>query len=94
MSQTRQVVRQLGISGIAFLVALALYLIFYFSGLTGLLLLDCCFLLPLGLIVAFGAFGSSKNRPLLQLDYNTVDILDCWFAPMGHVAGYFGLQHL
>ena len=67
MSQTRQVVRQLGISGTAFLVAFALYLIFYFSGRTGLLLLDCCFLLPLGLIVAFRALRLIQKTALWSL---------------------------
>jgi phosphoserine phosphatase RsbU/P len=68
VSYTRQqIFRRLGFSGTAFLVALVLYLVFYFTRQTGLLLLDCCVLLPLGVVLAFRGLRLMQRTALWSL---------------------------
>jgi len=64
MSRLREVAKQLGKTGIAFLVALILYFVFYFSGQDGLLLLDLLALIPLLAIVAFRVLRYLKRHSL------------------------------
>lgn len=67
MSRVREAVRHLGKSGIAFLIALALYFLFYFTGHGGLLVLDILILIPLLAIVSFRALRFIKRRSLWSL---------------------------
>jgi hypothetical protein len=64
MSRVRQVARRLGKSGIAFLVFLALYLAFYFSGHDIWAITTLLVLLPLGFFVAFRALRRVQRRLL------------------------------
>ncbi len=65
MSPTlRQVAKRLGKSGIAFLAALALFILFYFTGNGGLAFLFALILLPLACILAFRAFRYFRQRGL------------------------------
>ncbi|MGI9071653.1 MAG: PP2C family protein-serine/threonine phosphatase [Bryobacteraceae bacterium] len=63
----RQITQTLGIVGIAFLIALALFLLFYFTGHNGLLALDILALIPLGAIMAFRAFRFAQRNMLWSL---------------------------
>jgi sigma-B regulation protein RsbU (phosphoserine phosphatase) len=71
MSRVRQRVRQvtqtLGALGITFLAALALALLFYFTGHGGLLILDILVLIPLGVVMAFRAFRYARGHLLWSL---------------------------
>ncbi|MGI8961096.1 MAG: PP2C family protein-serine/threonine phosphatase [Bryobacteraceae bacterium] len=67
MSRVRQITQTLGIVGIAFLLALALFLLFYFTGHGALLALDILALIPLGAIMAFRAFRFAQRNLLWSL---------------------------
>ncbi len=67
MSRVREAARQLGKSGIAFLIALVLYFLFYFTGQGRLLLLDILALIPLLAVVAFRALRFVKRHSLWSL---------------------------
>ena len=64
MGQARQIVKRLGNSGIAFLILLVLYFVFYFTDHTGLFLIDFCVMIPLGLFVSIRFFLRVQNRVL------------------------------
>jgi len=59
--------KRLGISGIVFVVALALFLLFYLTGHGALLLLDLCALVPVGFIVLVRAFRHITRHSLWSL---------------------------
>ena len=61
MPRVRQITQTLGIVGITFLIALALFLLFYFTGHGLLLALDILVLIPLGAILAFRFFASGNG---------------------------------
>ncbi len=67
MSRFRQATQHLGKSGIAFLIALALCFLLYFTGPGGLLALDILILIPLFAIVAFRALRYLKRHSLWSL---------------------------
>ncbi|MDQ2774820.1 MAG: SpoIIE family protein phosphatase [Acidobacteriota bacterium] len=67
MSRARQISNRLGKSGIAFLIALALYIVFYFTGQELLLVLDLFAILPIGFILAFRFFRSARQNALWSL---------------------------
>ncbi len=67
MFPARRIVDRLGILGLIFLIALALYLLFYFTNHTGLLLIDCCVLLPLGITLAFRGLRRIQRTALWSL---------------------------
>ncbi len=67
MSRVRQAARRLGKTGIAFLIALALALLFYLTGHGGLLALDILALIPLAAIMGFRAFRYAKRNLLWSL---------------------------
>ncbi|MBV9082809.1 MAG: SpoIIE family protein phosphatase [Acidobacteriaceae bacterium] len=64
MWSAAQITRRLGKLGIAFLISLALYIIFDVTGHGVLLLLDSCVLVPLGVVVLFRATRSMRERAL------------------------------
>jgi apolipoprotein N-acyltransferase len=63
--RVRQLTHTLGIVGISFLVALALALLFYFTGHGALLALDILALIALGAILAFPRF-SARPAPIAR----------------------------
>jgi hypothetical protein len=65
--RVRQITQTLGIVGIAFLIALALFLLFYFTGHGVLLAFDILALIPLGAIMAFRAFRFAQRNMLRSL---------------------------
>ena len=67
MSRARQVYDRLGKSGIAFLIALALYIVFYLTGQGFLLFLDFIALIPIGFALAFRFFRSARQNALWSL---------------------------
>jgi sigma-B regulation protein RsbU (phosphoserine phosphatase) len=64
MLRVRQVSRSLGASGIAFLAALAFYLVFYFSGHEIVAIFTLLILIPLGVVVAFRALRFVQRHSL------------------------------
>ncbi len=64
MSRVREVARRLGKTGIAFLIALLLCVVFYFTGHGELLALDVLALIPLVAIVGFRALRSLRRNSL------------------------------
>jgi phosphoserine phosphatase RsbU/P len=67
MSRVREVARRLGKSGIAFLIALALYLVCYFTGKGLLALLAFLALVPLTIILAVRGFRWVRENSLWSL---------------------------
>ncbi len=67
MPQIARIRQQLGKSGIAFLIAAVLLLVFYFTGRDGLFIVDLLVLIPLGAIVLFRAFRVVKRNSLWSL---------------------------
>ena len=67
MPRVRQITQTLGIVGITFLIALALFLLFYFTGHGVLLALDILVLIPLGAILAFRFFRFAQRNMLWSL---------------------------
>ncbi len=88
MSAFRQVVRRLGKSGLSFLVVLALYLAFYFTGRVVQAFFTLFVLVPLGAFVTFRALRfiqrhslwSVRNRLLFVYGLIGVFLSSfCWF---------------
>ena len=67
MGLARQSVERFGKSGVAFLILLVLFFVCYFANQTGLLILDFCVLVPLGLFVAIRLFLQVQKRALWSL---------------------------
>jgi sigma-B regulation protein RsbU (phosphoserine phosphatase) len=64
MSRFRQIAKPLGKSGIAFLIAFALYLLFYLTGQGGLTVLTVLVMIPLAAILAFRGLRFLKRNAL------------------------------
>ena len=67
MSRPRQALKLLGVSGVIFVVALVLFLVFYLTGHGALLLLDLLVLIPVGIIVLVRAFRYVTRHSLWSL---------------------------
>ncbi|MFL6351652.1 MAG: PP2C family protein-serine/threonine phosphatase [Bryobacteraceae bacterium] len=65
--RVRHITQTLGVVGIIFLIALALALLFYFTGHGALLALDILVLIPFGAIMGFRAFRFAKRNMLWSL---------------------------
>jgi phosphoserine phosphatase RsbU/P len=67
MSRARQLYNQLGKLGVAFLIAFALFFLFYFTGSGFLLFLDFLALIPIGSILIFRFLRSARKTLLWSL---------------------------
>ncbi len=67
MLQGREVFKWLGKSGLIFLAALLLYPVFYFTGATALLVLDCFVIVPLGTVLLFRGLRLAQRHSLWSL---------------------------
>jgi len=67
MSRFRQIAQPLGKSGIAFLIAFALFVIFYATGQGGLTVLTVLVMIPLAAILAFRGLRYAKRNALWSL---------------------------
>ena len=79
MSRVREAYQLLGISGTAFLIALACYFAFYFAGNGPLTLLAVLVLIPLGAILVFRTLRFIKNHAL----WSVRNRLLCVYGLMG-----------